>query len=72
MVMAKALQALGQPTLVDARGRSHNWREELGRKLLDVQYPEGYWVNAADKAEMHDNKTLITAFTMQAIQAILQ
>ena len=72
MVMAKALQALGQPTLVDARGRSHNWREELGRKLLAVQYPEGYWVNAADNAEMHDNKTLITAFTMQAIQAILQ
>ena len=30
MVFAKALQALGQPTIVDARGRSHTWREELG------------------------------------------
>ena len=71
MVMAKALQALGQPALVDARGRSHNWREELGRKLLDLQNAEGYWVNPV-KDEMQDNKTLVTAFTMTAIQAILQ
>lgn len=71
MVFAKALQALGQPTIVDARGRSHNWREELGRKLLSLQNPEGYWVNSVPD-EMQDNKVLVTSFTMSAIHAILQ
>jgi squalene-hopene/tetraprenyl-beta-curcumene cyclase len=71
MVFAKALQSLGQPTIVDARGRNHNWREELGRKLLSLQHPEGYWVNEV-KDEMQDNKVLVTAFTMSAVQAILK
>ena len=71
MVFAKALQAMGEPTIVDARGRSHNWREELGRKLLSLQNAEGYWVNEV-KDEMQDNKVLVTSFTMTAIQAILQ
>lgn len=70
MVFAKALQAVGDPVIVDARGRRHNWREDLGRKLLMLQHPEGYWVNV-DKAEMQDNKVLVTAFTMMAIEAIL-
>ena len=71
MVFAKALQAIGEPTIVDARGRSHNWREELGRKLLTLQQPEGFWVNTVPD-EMQDNKVLVTSFTMTAIQAILQ
>jgi len=71
MVFAKALQALGEPAIVDAQGRSHNWREELGRKLLSLQHPEGYWVNEV-KDEMQDNKVLVTSFTMTALQAILQ
>jgi squalene-hopene/tetraprenyl-beta-curcumene cyclase len=71
MVFAKAMQALGDATIVDAKGRSHNWREELGRKLLSLQHPEGYWVNTVPD-EMQNNKVLVTAFTMSAIQAILQ
>jgi squalene-hopene/tetraprenyl-beta-curcumene cyclase len=71
MVFAKALQAMGDPTIVDAKGRSHNWREELGRKLLSLQHSEGYWVNT-EPAEMQDNKVLVTSFTMLAIHAILQ
>jgi squalene-hopene/tetraprenyl-beta-curcumene cyclase len=71
MVFAKALQALGEPTIVDARGRSHNWREELGRKLLSQQQADGSWVNSVPD-EMQDNKVLVTSFTMSAIHAILQ
>jgi squalene-hopene/tetraprenyl-beta-curcumene cyclase len=71
MVFAKALSIMGDKTIVDAKGRSHNWREELGRKLLSLQHPEGYWVNpVAD--EMQDNPVLVTSFTMTAIQSILQ
>lgn len=71
MVFAKALQAVGEPTIVDARGQRHNWREELGRKLISLQHPEGYWVNPV-KDEWQDNKVLVTAFTMSAIQYALK
>jgi squalene-hopene/tetraprenyl-beta-curcumene cyclase len=71
MVFAKALQAVGEPIIVDAKGRSHNWREDLGRKLISLQHREGYWVNT-DAAELQDNKVLVTAFTMQAIEAVLE
>ena len=71
MVFAKALSAIDQATIVDARGRSHNWREELGRKLISLQHSEGFWVNTVPD-ELQDNKVLVTAFTMSAIQALLQ
>jgi hypothetical protein len=57
---------------VDAAGNSHNWREDLGRKLMELQYDEGYWVNAADPDYMQDNKILVTAFTMDAINHLLR
>jgi len=71
MVFAKALQAVGETEIVDAKGQRHNWREDLGRKLLMLQHAEGYWVNT-DKAELQDNKVLVTAFTMLAIESALQ
>jgi squalene-hopene/tetraprenyl-beta-curcumene cyclase len=71
MVFAKALQALGENTIVDAKGVSHNWREDLGKKLISLQAADGSWVNT-NPAEMQGNKTLVTAFTMMAIEAILQ
>ena len=72
LVFAKALAAMGDDVIVDSRGRSHNWREDLGQKLLSLQHPEGYWVNDKDRAEMQDNKVLVTAFTMAAIQNVLR
>jgi squalene-hopene/tetraprenyl-beta-curcumene cyclase len=71
MVFAKALQAIGEPVIVDAKGVSHNWREDLAAKLISLQHPEGFWVNPVPD-EMQDNKVLVTAFTMMAIEAALQ
>ena len=71
MVFAKALQAYGEHTVVDAKGVSHNWREDLGKKLLALQHPEGFWVNP-NTAEMQGNPVLVTTFTLMAIEAILQ
>ena len=71
MVFAKALQAVDEPIIVDSRGQRHNWREDLGRKLLSLQHPDGYWVNEVPW-EMQDNKVLVTAFTMSALQSVLQ
>lgn len=72
MVFAKALQAFGEGEIVDAKGVGHNWREDLGAKLLSLQHPEGFWVNDQNPAEMQGNRTLVTAFSMMAIEAILQ
>ena len=71
MVFAKALQAYGDPILVDPKGRRHNWREELGKKLLELQHPEGYWVNT-EPAEWQTKKPLVTAFTLMALEHALQ
>ena len=71
MVFAKALQAVGEPIITDAKGRRHNWREDLGKKLISLQHPEGFWVNT-DKAELQDDPILVTAFTMMAIEAALK
>jgi squalene-hopene/tetraprenyl-beta-curcumene cyclase len=71
MVMAKALSALGDATITDTKGVSHPWREELGRKLLSLQHPEGFWVNPV-RDEWQDNKVLVTAFTLSALEAILR
>ena len=71
MVFAKALQAVGENVIVDARGQRHNWREDLGTKLVGLQHPEGYWVNT-DPAELQNNRVLVTSFTMMAIEAALQ
>ena len=70
MVFAKALQAIGQPVIVDAKGVGHNWREDLAKKLIALQHAEGYWVNPVPD-EMQDNKVLVTTFTMMAIEAAL-
>jgi len=70
MVFAKALQAHGEDVIVDKNGVGHNWREDLGRKLLELQYPEGYWVNE-DPAWWQDNKVLVTSFTLLALDYVL-
>jgi squalene-hopene/tetraprenyl-beta-curcumene cyclase len=71
MVFAKALKAYGDPIIVDAKGRRHNWREELIKKMLELQKPEGYWVNT-EPAEWQTNKDLVTAFTLITIENALQ
>ena len=71
MVFAKALAAFGENTIVDSKGVSHNWREDLAKKLISLQNADGSWVNS-NPAEMQGNKTLVTAFSMMAIEAILQ
>ena len=71
MVFAKALQAMGDPIIVDAKGVAHNWRDDLAKKLISLQGADGSWVNA-DAREMQNNPVLVTSFTMMAIEAILQ
>ena len=72
MVFAKALRALGESSITDAKGVRHNWREELAAKLMSLQLADGAWVNEKNPAEMQNNKTLVTSFAMITIEEILQ
>lgn len=71
MVMAKALAAVGDPTITDAKGQTHAWREELARKLITLQHAEGFWVNPV-RDEWQDNKVLVTTFVLSTIEALLR
>ncbi len=67
-VFARALQAWGEPAIVDQTGREHVWRSELVHKLADIQRPDGSWVNAADRW-MEGLPELTTAYALLAFQA---
>jgi squalene-hopene/tetraprenyl-beta-curcumene cyclase len=71
MVFAKAMQAMGDDVITDAKGQRHNWREDLAKKLVALQNKDGYWVNS-DPAELQNNKVLVTAFSLMTAEAILQ
>jgi len=45
MTFSKCMFVLGEDHLVDSKGIKHNWREDIIKKLLEVQKGDGYWVN---------------------------
>jgi len=70
-VFAKALEAWGEPVLVDSAGVAHDWRAELCDKLLSLQRPDGSWVNEADRW-MEGNPHLVTAYAVLSLQIIIR
>jgi squalene-hopene/tetraprenyl-beta-curcumene cyclase len=70
-VFAKALRAWGEPTLTDADGMTHDWRAELCGRLVELQNPDGSWVNEADRW-YESNPALVTSYALLAMQAALQ
>lgn len=69
-LFAKAMYVYEEPIIVDAAGMPHNWRQDLGHKLLGLQYPEGYWMGD-DPAEWNNNKVLATSFAAIALNYVL-
>jgi squalene-hopene/tetraprenyl-beta-curcumene cyclase len=63
---AKALTLVGEPTLVDASGKSHDWRADLVAALAKRQLPEGGWVNPADRF-MEGDPNLVTSYGLLAL-----
>ncbi|HEX4000662.1 MAG TPA: prenyltransferase/squalene oxidase repeat-containing protein [Pirellulales bacterium] len=60
---SKALAALGQDEIVDAEGRSHNWRHELLEAIAKRQKPDGSWVNSSHRW-LEGNPNLVTAYCL--------
>lgn len=66
-VFARALDAWGEPEIVDAKGTAHVWREELCDKILSLQRADGGWVNESPRwLEGEANYTTgLTILTLQ-------
>jgi squalene-hopene/tetraprenyl-beta-curcumene cyclase len=61
--MAKALDAIGQPTFEDSAGKKHDWRIELANEVLKRQKPDGSWVNETVRW-MEGDANLATAYAL--------
>jgi squalene-hopene/tetraprenyl-beta-curcumene cyclase len=70
-VFAKALQAWGEPFVIDEAGAAHDWRADLANELLERQHSDGRWENSADRW-MEGNPYLVTAYSVLALQAALR
>ncbi len=63
---AKAMDALGEETFVDAKGVKHEWRQELFDELKKRQGKDGSWVNS-NGAFLENAPELATAFALLAL-----
>ncbi len=63
---AKALDALGQETFVDAAGVTHRWRDELAAELVKRQRSDGAWTNE-NARWMEGDANLVTGYALLAL-----
>lgn len=63
---AKTLDVLNKPTITDAKGKEHNWRNELVQKLVELQKDNGSWVNASDRFYEGD-PNLVTGYSLMCL-----
>jgi squalene-hopene/tetraprenyl-beta-curcumene cyclase len=63
---AKAMALIGEPTVTDASGRSHDWRAELVAALAKRQDANGGWVNPSDRF-LEGDPNIVTAYALLAL-----
>jgi squalene-hopene/tetraprenyl-beta-curcumene cyclase len=68
--MARALNAYGQPVIVDPPGGKHDWRIALIQKIAALQRPDGSFIG--QRKWMEDNPVLVTAYTVIALEQAKQ
>jgi len=69
-VFARALDAWGEPMIVDAKGTPHNWRRDLCRKLISLQNEDGSWVNTRPRW-LEGDPNYVTGLTVLTLQTAL-
>lgn len=67
--MAKAMAVAGLTELKTKDGKTVDWRRELGRHLLNIQRPDGSWLNGTGRW-MENDAVLVTAYTLLALEHI--
>jgi len=67
--MAKGLSAYGVNTLTLKDGKTVNWRNDLAKRLLDMQNGDGYWVNESGRWWEKD-PVLVTSYAVLTLEII--
>ena len=67
--LISALDAYGEPFLVDADGKKYKWREELARELLELQQFPGQW-EARSSPPQQGGSILPTCFAILALERL--
>jgi squalene-hopene/tetraprenyl-beta-curcumene cyclase len=62
--MARALNTLGLDAITTPDGTRHDWRHELGNKMLSLQRVDGSWINELDPRWFEGNPVLATAYAL--------
>ena len=68
---AKVMRAYGEDSFTDGKGQRRNWRNELAQKLLSLQSPDGSWANRDSNAWWEDRPQLVTAWSVIALEQVL-
>jgi squalene-hopene/tetraprenyl-beta-curcumene cyclase len=68
-LMTKALNATGLDTLELKDGRRIDWRREVAMRLIDLQKPDGSWVNSTGRWWEND-PNLVTAYAVLSLEII--
>lgn len=68
-LMAKTFSTYKVRTFKTADGRKIDWRAALTNKLLELQRPDGSWVNSQERW-LENNPVLCTAYALMALNAI--
>ena len=63
---AKALDAIGEETFLDADGKPHDWRIELTQKLAREQKANGSWINNQSRW-LEADPNLVTGYALLAL-----
>jgi squalene-hopene/tetraprenyl-beta-curcumene cyclase len=63
---AKALDALGEPTIKDADGTEHDWRAELLAELASRQRDDGSWINENSRW-LEGDPNLVTGYALLSL-----
>jgi squalene-hopene/tetraprenyl-beta-curcumene cyclase len=68
-MMAKALAAAQVKSIALADGTNIDWRQDLAKKLIDLQSSDGSWVNESGRWWEKD-PVLVTSYAVLALEAI--
>lgn len=68
LMFARALETLGDDQVVDAQGKSHDWRADLIAALAQRQQPSGAWSNPDDRF-MEGDPNIVTSYALMALAA---
>ena len=66
LTMAKALYIYDDP-IVDCRDGKHHWAEELSKRLISMQAPDGSWHNSQSSQWFENDTVLVTGYAIRAL-----